>query len=137
MVVTFKLLVIPKPGEQAKSIELKGSRFSVGRAQADLVIKTSTISREHCLLFAGHDGSIWIKDMGSRNGTRVNGKKAQLSIVKRGDTIQAGEAVIRVLECASESDLIMAEDWKQNYLCLPKDLQKDFEGHFGKAPQKN
>jgi pSer/pThr/pTyr-binding forkhead associated (FHA) protein len=39
--------------------------------------KAKTVSRFHCRLFVGEDGGYWIMDMGSFNGTWVNGKRLE------------------------------------------------------------
>lgn len=39
--------------------------------------KAKTVSRFHCRLFIGEDGGYWIMDMGSFNGTWVNGKRLE------------------------------------------------------------
>jgi predicted component of type VI protein secretion system len=60
-----------------KSIELKTRKFSaiVGRnPQSDLVIPHESISRQHCKI-EYKSGVLYITDIGSTNGTFVNGKK--------------------------------------------------------------
>jgi pSer/pThr/pTyr-binding forkhead associated (FHA) protein len=42
-----------------------------------LMEKAKTVSRFHCRLFVGEDGGYWIMDMGSFNGTWVNGKRLE------------------------------------------------------------
>jgi serine/threonine-protein kinase len=39
--------------------------------------KAKTVSRFHCRIFVGEDGSYWIMDMGSFNGTWVNGRRLE------------------------------------------------------------
>ena len=69
----------------------------IGRSSSNLVqVLDSSVSREHAEL--ARDGSrITVRDLGSRNGTRVNGQDASSPVeVKPGDTIEAGHVLIRV-----------------------------------------
>jgi sigma-B regulation protein RsbU (phosphoserine phosphatase) len=68
----------------------------IGRSSSNLVqVLDSSVSREHAEL--ARDGSrIMIRDLGSRNGTRVNGLDASSPVeVKPGDTIEVGHVMIR------------------------------------------
>ena len=43
------------------------------------------------------DGNLWIEDVGSTNGTIVNGKKiGQVTKLRKGDTVQVGETLLEV-----------------------------------------
>lgn len=63
-------------GSQAgKDIKIKGSQFLIGRAEdCQLRSNSEKISRHHCLI-THEDGLLSIRDMGSKNGTYVNGEK--------------------------------------------------------------
>ena len=46
----------------------------VGRqTDCGLCLPAPTVSRRHCELRL-HDGQVWVQDLGSRNGTRLNGE---------------------------------------------------------------
>ncbi len=68
----------------------------VGRGRgADLVIAEPTISRAHAAI--GFDGEhFFVQDLGSTNGTLVNGARGHHIRVKDGDEIQIGKLVLRV-----------------------------------------
>jgi len=68
----------------------------VGRGRgADLVIAEPTISRAHAAI--GFDGEhFFVQDLGSTNGTLVNGARGQHIRVQNGDEIQIGKLVLRV-----------------------------------------
>jgi transcriptional regulator with PAS, ATPase and Fis domain len=53
------------------------------------------ISRRHFSLFKKRN-SWWIRDLGSKNGTAINGKSVIESAIDHGDMIQAGTLQIRV-----------------------------------------
>lgn len=45
----------------------------IGRQQqADIVVQAAHVSRRHAALMLKEDGSLWIEDLGSANGTQVN-----------------------------------------------------------------
>jgi serine/threonine-protein kinase len=72
--------------------------FIVGRARTShfrLPQKDPFISRVHFMVEA-NPPHCRLMDMGSTNGTCVNGKRVQVVDLKDGDLIEAGEAVLRV-----------------------------------------
>jgi len=68
--------------------------FGRGRS-ADVVIAEPTMSRAHAAI--GYDGqNFFVQDLGSTNGTRVNGSREQKIPLKRGDDIQFGKLHVKV-----------------------------------------
>lgn len=68
----------------------------VGRGRsADLVIAEATISRAHAAI--GYDAEgFYVQDLGSTNGTMINGARAERQALKPGDEIQMGRLVLGV-----------------------------------------
>ena len=71
------------------AIELKNSQTVFGREDADVVISDPTMCQRHFEIFK-RDGEFFIRDLGSTNGTLVNGSKVQLTALQGGDRIHAG-----------------------------------------------
>jgi pSer/pThr/pTyr-binding forkhead associated (FHA) protein len=68
----------------------------VGRApECELVLKDSRVSRRHARLHA-RGGVIVLTDLGSTNGTRVNGHRVTEVVLGAGDRIQVGDTSIVV-----------------------------------------
>jgi hypothetical protein len=68
----------------------------VGRGRsANLVLAEPTISRSHAAIGFDAEG-FFVQDLGSTNGTLVNGGKAQRSLLKDGDIIQMGKLALGV-----------------------------------------
>lgn len=73
-----------------KTIELDDFPYSIGRARdCDLVLDYTAISRLHARLTSDHE-NVMLEDMGSTNGTFVNGRR-----LKPGEThrLRAGDEV--------------------------------------------
>ena len=68
----------------------------IGRGRgADVVIAEPTMSRAHAAI--GYDGQgFFVQDLGSTNGTRVNGSRERKTSLKTGDDIQLGKLLLRV-----------------------------------------
>jgi len=68
----------------------------IGRGRgADVVIAEPTMSRAHAAI--GYDGEhFFVQDLGSTNGTRVNGSREQKAALKSGDDIQLGKLLMRL-----------------------------------------
>lgn len=68
----------------------------VGRGvTSDLAVYDPTISRRHAELTAGPDG-IQVKDLGSSNGTCINGARVKGGTVTPGDSVTFGKVLFRV-----------------------------------------
>src|SRR6056297_827945 len=74
-------------------------KFLIGRQdECDLRLKSTTVSRRHCLIRTKPQG-IFVRDLGSRHGTIVNGQRltgGQQKQLWHRDTLQIGRLVFRV-----------------------------------------
>jgi pSer/pThr/pTyr-binding forkhead associated (FHA) protein len=83
-------LIEPGAGpEQTREIPISQDEFLIGRgADCDLRLRLSAISRHHCLIRT-QGGELTLLDLGSSNGTYVNGQRVRSSAVLRsGDEIR-------------------------------------------------
>jgi pSer/pThr/pTyr-binding forkhead associated (FHA) protein len=68
-----------------------GAIKTIGRAAwADFVVDAKLISRLHCRLTAGADGRLEVEDLGSTNGTFVNGARITRGRLAVGDRLRVG-----------------------------------------------
>lgn len=84
----------------------RGSRFTLGRSQVTagrasdntICLGGERVSRHHARFDATDDG-FWVTDLGSRNGTYVNGElvRAERHSLASGDTVSVGGEPIRFL----------------------------------------
>ena len=61
-------------------------KFVIGRGsqQTDLTIRDGNISRKHCAVIY-HNGSYYIKDLGSTNGIEYRGNRIESKKIEEGD----------------------------------------------------
>jgi hypothetical protein len=73
-----------------------GTSLSLGRAMDnDVIVDDSSVSRHHARL--DPRGDHWmIEDLGSTHGTFVNSQPVSASLLRPGDRLQLGRAVIRI-----------------------------------------
>jgi len=71
---------------------------TVGRtARADFIVEAPLVSRIHCRLTAEASDQLVVEDLKSTNGTQVNGKAVERSVLKTGDVLTVGRVEFRVL----------------------------------------
>jgi hypothetical protein len=76
--------------------EFDGTALTIGRAaDNDLVLADSRVSRHHARI-AGRRGTLVYADLGSTNGSRVNGVQVGELVLGAGDRIELGDTVIMV-----------------------------------------
>lgn len=74
----------------------KGESWVAGRSSdADLVLADDTVSRKHARIYEAR-GTLWLRDLGSRNGTQVNGRAVSHHRLRPGDRITIGASLMRV-----------------------------------------
>jgi pSer/pThr/pTyr-binding forkhead associated (FHA) protein len=68
--------------------------LTVGRGGGcGIVLDDTFVSQVHARVFR-RDGEVWVEDLGSRNGTLVNGQPLDgAQRLRRGDTVQFGKTV--------------------------------------------
>ncbi|MBS2029458.1 MAG: FHA domain-containing protein [Deltaproteobacteria bacterium] len=77
---------------------VRGGRMVVGRGDGcDLKLRDTASSRRHLEIIVGMSGSI-VRDLGSGNGTKVNGQKIDEAQVGHGDEIMVGTTILKVID---------------------------------------
>jgi transcriptional regulator with GAF, ATPase, and Fis domain len=83
-------------------LELDRPVVSVGRAiDNDIRLSNSLVSRRHCRLEIDSEG-VWVIDLGSANGTLLNGERIKRSLLAPGDRLKVGKATLEIERAASE-----------------------------------
>ena len=69
-------LVVTNGRRRGREIRVKGPKFFIGRAEdCHLRCASDLVSRHHCVILVTSD-AVSVRDLGSRNGTFVNGRPA-------------------------------------------------------------
>lgn len=94
----LKLQVSPAQGSLFE-VDVDHDQLVIGRSMSsDVAIGDRFLSRHHARLYRSGD-DWWIEDLGSRNGTFVNGARVEsASIVRPGDVITMSASLIKVYE---------------------------------------
>lgn len=70
---------------------------SVGRS-ADIRLKDPKLSKKHAFFESGDDLQWYLSDLGSKNGTRLNGEKVEeKKLLHKGDEVRFGDTTISVV----------------------------------------
>ena len=84
------VLVMFRNDGERRSFSVVRNMTIIGRREdCDLRIPVTDVSRKHCRLVRTDDG-IRIEDLGSSNGTHVNGQRVQESDLNPGDIVGIG-----------------------------------------------
>jgi FHA domain len=98
-------------------IEGAGSQCRVGRSLAcEVVLDDPYVAAEHARLTLLEDGRVLVQDLGTHNGTRINGKRID---AEAGETITSGELLIgrtRVRVRALEASLAPERTFRRDLL---------------------
>lgn len=94
--------IVPLVKGSAPSIALYRPVLLIGRhPECDVRIDSPKVSRRHCCLATAYD-RILIRDLGSRNGVRVNGELQEEATLQSGDELAIGPILFRLEEEAEQ-----------------------------------
>ena len=87
------VMVMFRADGQRRSFSITRDMTVIGRREdCDLRIPLSDVSRKHCRLVINGD-TIKVEDLGSSNGTYINGERVQQADLSAGDTLQIGPVI--------------------------------------------
>jgi pSer/pThr/pTyr-binding forkhead associated (FHA) protein len=118
---------VPLPGE---------GTILIGRAsKADLQISEADASRRHAEVVCSADG-YRLHDLGSTNGTYVNGRRVEEHVLEAGDRIEIGDTVIAF--CRVRTDIESSPDDSRSTLFreqpAPSWTREAFRGDLAEIP---
>ena len=78
--------------------------LSIGRGPGvDIAVEENSLSRQHATLSYG-EGTFRVRDLGSTNGTFVNGSQVESAELKHGDRLELGQCAFQlVIEARKKS----------------------------------
>jgi len=89
-------LLLTEPAGDQREIDLDGKLLTIGRATDNgLVVRDGRVSRHHGRV-ASRRGTLVYTDLGSTNGSRVNGNPVEEVVLGVGDRIEIGDSMLLV-----------------------------------------
>ncbi|GAB3725144.1 hypothetical protein GCM10027598_42420 [Amycolatopsis oliviviridis] len=100
--ITPATLILDAPGQTVVNHELSFGITTLGRSRnADLRLADTRVSRMHCKI--RWDGeSAWLTDLGSANGTVVNGERVTEAVLTHRDVIRLGDSTVTFISVSQE-----------------------------------
>lgn len=84
--------------DTAEDIPLSSDLIVVGRhPSCDFRIRSSRVSRIHCCIYLTGD-RIFVRDLNSTNGIRINGRSVERAELKPGDVVSIGQLHFKCVE---------------------------------------
>lgn len=118
-------LIINYNGQQIDERMLLPGKLSIGRRGSNHIqVRSPTVSARHALIITVRNES-YLEDLGSTNGTRVNGKMVKKCLLQDGDEITLAKHVLKYIHDEKVSELQDPE-----VATLP-------EQHIVRAPETN
>ena len=106
MPTRLRLKIIAGPGWGQFFLDAPGESLIIGRAaDCQVVVDDQRLSRRHFRL-AWNETLCQLTDLGSANGTWVNGQRIQEAILRDGDEITAGDSVFCIDGIGESLDLV-------------------------------
>jgi pSer/pThr/pTyr-binding forkhead associated (FHA) protein len=86
------LLLVKRGPNAGSTFLLEQDSTNAGRdPQSDVFLDDITVSRKHAVIERRADGSWFVRDVGSLNGTYVNGEQVDETKLATGDEVQIGK----------------------------------------------
>jgi hypothetical protein len=95
---TGRLVVVKSPDlEEGLDYELNSAQLTIGRGrQNDIAISTDEYASARHARFEPRQDGVWVQDLGSTNGTYLNGARLDRPRrLTRGDIVRVGETDLR------------------------------------------
>ena len=117
---------------RSRPVAMLEDPISIGRHPDNTIrLKDDRASRFHCVVEPG-DGGFWVvRDLGSRNGTKLNGSKIDEAELHEGDVIRIGSQEFRVESASAEDEAVGAADDAKPWIV---EIGKVIEGAHGASP---
>jgi DNA-binding NtrC family response regulator len=94
---------------EGRSFDSASDRLQIGSHPLnEIEVTDRTVSRFHCEVFIDRDGHAWVKDLGSRNGTRLNGVRVREAEVQEGMVLRVGQLELVFTPLAERNELPVA-----------------------------
>ncbi len=100
---TVPKLIILSEQFRGQTFELTDNVHTIGRGeQESICIPDATVSGRHCEVVRNEDATYLVRDIGSTNGTRINGVRITEQQLSNSDILQVGGIEI-MFDCEDQS----------------------------------
>ena len=123
------LLIVEKGSEDASVIPLEQATHVIGKLpDADIPLDNPFVSRRHAQILMDQ-GRFKISDLGSKNGTYVNGLRltTEPRWLNSGDRIELGRDQVLLRFQAATTTLTLPDAWVQGVVLEPRLSRKEFD----------
>src|SRR5689334_14135033 len=90
------LISIQRPGAAPQTLELPKPKTVMGREAGDVALGDAQASSTHCELSI-EGGRVKLKDLGSTNGTYVNGQPVTEVLLSPGQAFSVGRTLVVIM----------------------------------------
>jgi pSer/pThr/pTyr-binding forkhead associated (FHA) protein len=118
-------LILKEGSDEAKTLHVSQDVVTLGRSKENIIILRNIKASRHHAKIERIGGTYQISDLGSGNGTRVNGQKIDFQALNTGDEIKIGDATVTLksIDDAVEGDDVSEEPTEQIQLEGDEDLK--------------
>ncbi len=118
--IRVHLEVLEPVGAVLSRRQLDVGRHRLGRGvDCEIRVQLNGLSREHVLLEVLPSGGVVVEDLGSTNGTRVDGLVVQRTAIRYGATLHAGPLLLRIVEADPHLDGLAYRTGDEVAPCAP------------------
>lgn len=83
--------------DRATTFPLTHAHSVLGRSQGEVPLSDAEVSRQHVAIETFGHGMVFIRDLGSTNGSYHNGRRVHVAQFAVGDTLGCGKSVMRLV----------------------------------------
>ena len=128
-------LVVTSGPDKEHSIIVEGPVISIGTLPDNtFMLSDKTVSRHHAQLVE-HDGQYYIHDLGSTNGTIVNGQRIKQARLEIGAVIKLGYTQLAYLPCERKRSAISSSPGERKRSAISSAPVASWGGLSGCSPQ--
>ena len=103
--MAHRYLVITRKGDRFGEFTVDRAVVGIGRHRSNtIVLEDPNLSRHHAALMLDSESNCYLQDVGSKNGTFVNGRRITRLRLKAGDTFSIGAYKCTYCETEDASD---------------------------------
>lgn len=117
-------LILTLDGEIINEYPLDAEHLSIGRKHSnDIQLNDLTVSGRHAMVSAATSNQVFVEDLGSTNGTLVNGNHIKKISLKHGDIIQMGHHQFTFMsegEAKYEPTMFIKAEMEETQIVLPE-----------------